>query len=440
MAIGPREKSELEKFLLQLKEPQTQQPGFGVDISNSTATAQGPIVPPIEQNPFQLKSVEPQIDVYADLRAKQPVTMEESVKPGVPAAARDANEVKPENRPSFDMSGLLEASKNQDELMSRYDEQIAAARREGPNLGQVLGMGFAGIGESLSGKPYLQNTIGQMNTDLAKNVTNLEKDKALSEERDTRNPESFISQKYRELAAKYTNKNPEQFKGMSAYQIAKVLPTIKDMYDADLKAQQLSESRDFQKKQLQLKELELGIGGVGGKGKQLPAPTTLAINEGAALARRLPDIEKLIDENPGAFGPVVGRARSLNPYDTTAISIDADMRAASQQFGRFMEGGVLRKEDEEKYRKMFPQRSDTPSVAKSKLMNVQRTLAMKYNSDVDTMKKSGWDVRGFETLSTPESLAERISGPKGGTSAFSYEDPEKEKRYQEWKARQGGQP
>lgn len=147
-----------------------------------------------------------------------------------------------------------------------------------------------------------------------------------------------------------------------------------------------------------------------GDGRILPANTVMALNEGQAVARMLPDVEKAIQANSGIMGPVAGRARGANPYDTNAQTTDAQFRAASQSFGRFMEGGVLRKEDEEKYRKMFPQFSDKPEVAKNKLAIVRRLLASKYESDRTTMGKSGYDVSGLGTLEIPASLFDAPDG------------------------------
>lgn len=139
-------------------------------------------------------------------------------------------------------------------------------------------------------------------------------------------------------------------------------------------------------------------------GKMLPPASVLALNEGAAVARQLPDVAAALKEASSFMGPAGGRLGTANPYDEKAQTIDARFRTASQSFGRFMEGGVLRKEDEEKYRKMFPQLSDTPEVAKNKLSIVQRLLAQKYESDKGALGGSGYDVSGFGSLQIPESL------------------------------------
>ncbi len=126
------------------------------------------------------------------------------------------------------------------------------------------------------------------------------------------------------------------------------------------------------------------------------------MNEGAAVSRLLPEIGKTIEENQDLFGPVKGRVGGSNPYNTRAQTVDAKIRAASQAFGRFMEGGVLRKEDEEKYRKMFPGLSDKKDVAVGKLSVVSAQLNQKYASDKKALGESGYDVRGLQDLASKE--------------------------------------
>jgi hypothetical protein len=152
-------------------------------------------------------------------------------------------------------------------------------------------------------------------------------------------------------------------------------------------------------------------GGVASGGKMLPPASVLALNEGAAVARMLPEVSAALQEAESIMGPAAGRAGSANPYDTKAQTVDARFRTASQAFGKFMEGGVLRKEDEEKYRKMFPQLSDTPDVARNKLAIVQRMLGQKYESDKGALGGSGYDVSGFGNLQIPDSL---FGGGAGG--------------------------
>lgn len=137
--------------------------------------------------------------------------------------------------------------------------------------------------------------------------------------------------------------------------------------------------------------------------RELPADKVLLVNEGNSIPALLQDIKGTIADNKNMFGPVSGRLSSANPYNTDSQTIDAQMRAASQAFGRYMEGGVLRKEDEEKYRKMFPNLPDTPAVAANKLQVVERLLAKKQNSNLAALKAQGFDITGLDqNLTVPD--------------------------------------
>lgn len=149
------------------------------------------------------------------------------------------------------------------------------------------------------------------------------------------------------------------------------------------------------------------------KGMKLPPDKVLQVQQGAHLPNMLDDIETTLTKNQTIMGPVSGRAGAVNPYDTTAQSVDAQFRSAAQAFGRYMEGGVLRKEDEDKYRKMFPQLTDTPEVAKNKLAIVRKLLVDKQNADVTALKTQGYDTSGFSQLPSTE-LPGVLTGQKNG--------------------------
>jgi len=151
-------------------------------------------------------------------------------------------------------------------------------------------------------------------------------------------------------------------------------------------------------------------------GKQLPADKVLNVNEGNTLPATLGDIRQTLEANKDEFGPVAGRLSSINPWNEKAKTIDAQMRSSAQAFGRYMEGGVLRKEDEEKYLKMFPTLSDTPGVAKNKLDLVERLLTSRQKSNVDALAGSGYDTSGVtKNLSVPD-VPSVIAGGKKAVS------------------------
>lgn len=131
------------------------------------------------------------------------------------------------------------------------------------------------------------------------------------------------------------------------------------------------------------------------QGRQLSANDVMKVQEGENIPMMLEDVGEIVSANAGIFGPIEGRLHGVNPWDTQGKTVDAQMRAASQAFGRFMEGGVLRKEDEEKYRKMFPSLSDTPSVATNKLEVVKRLMQQRQEGNVNALSQAGFDTSMF---------------------------------------------
>lgn len=129
--------------------------------------------------------------------------------------------------------------------------------------------------------------------------------------------------------------------------------------------------------------------------KRLPADKVLSVNEGKNAINMLGDLNGTIEQNFKTFGPIAGNIASLNPYDETGATINSQMKIASQSIGKFLEGGVLRKEDEDKYRKMLPQLSDTPEVSKNKLQLVDRMLKNKLAADIKALNDSGYDASGL---------------------------------------------
>src|SRR5207237_10197195 len=90
---------------------------------------------------------------------------------------------------------------------------------------------------------------------------------------------------------------------------------------------------------------------------------------------------------------------ALNPY-SDARKAQAKIDLVKQRVGKALEGGVLRKEDEDKYKKILATLNDEPSTAISKVDNIIATLERDIEIFVDEQKAAGGRV------STPT--------PKGG--------------------------
>jgi len=154
--------------------------------------------------------------------------------------------------------------------------------------------------------------------------------------------------------------------------------------------------------------------------KELSAQVSLNLNEGKVIPDDLTRLKDVMSKNEDMFGPIEGRLRSKNPWDTRAKSFESDIKMSSQTFGRFMEGGVLRKEDEIKYREMFPNLSDKYAVAQNKLVLIREKLITKYKSDVKMLKTQGWGMKGLDWV---EDAIKSLPSKKISESDESKKDP-----------------
>lgn len=89
----------------------------------------------------------------------------------------------------------------------------------------------------------------------------------------------------------------------------------------------------------------------------------------------LQDLSSMVGGQDYAGGVIQGNVRKLNPFDTTYKQQQAMVDTARQIVGKAMEGGVLRKEDEEKYKKILPTMQDDPEVAVSKINYITNVIA-----------------------------------------------------------------
>lgn len=105
-----------------------------------------------------------------------------------------------------------------------------------------------------------------------------------------------------------------------------------------------------------------------------------------ALAN-LDSLKKIINENSDKLGPITGLAY-LNPYSESR-KIQADIARVRQDVGKALEGGVLRKEDEEKYKQILATITDTPSTAIYKLDALISSLTRDKQNYESLQKSSG---------------------------------------------------
>jgi hypothetical protein len=139
----------------------------------------------------------------------------------------------------------------------------------------------------------------------------------------------------------------------------------------------------------------------------------------AELETSLDDLETL-GASIGKTGTVlkIGAMIPKAVTDLTGWGEEAKQRQAvidrvKQVIVKALEGGVLRKEDENKYEKILPTIGDTPAVAQSKIEGLKQAIALRRQREIEARADAGYDVSKFEQRTRP-AAAPAASGPKVG--------------------------
>ena len=162
-------------------------------------------------------------------------------------------------------------------------------------------------------------------------------------------------------------------------------------------------------------------------GDKLPATQSVLLADGKQIPGLIDNLEKTFN-NPkykDIGGPISGY-RGLNPYDTDAQAIQSEINSVKQFVGKFLEGGVLRKEDEAKYDKIMPTMKDTPEVRAQKAKILKEMVQEKYNLYLDSFKKSGYNVGSYEAFGNKPS-ASSVTQPNAPRQSMTPVPPPDEK-------------
>lgn len=168
---------------------------------------------------------------------------------------------------------------------------------------------------------------------------------------------------------------------------------------------------ELQKEGLEVEKLKAEIGltkaktaeayGKGtGAAKLKPLPSKIVEDLNGDIA--LPDLLKKSAETVAgvAFRPELKTAfRSRNPYDVDAQTMNSVVVNLTQRVGRVLEGGVLRKEDELKYKEMLGHPNSTNAKRINEAWKYMQTQA-KTNlmSKLETLEASGYNVEKLKAL------------------------------------------
>lgn len=161
------------------------------------------------------------------------------------------------------------------------------------------------------------------------------------------------------------------------------------------------------------------------EGHILPATQAAMLAEGKNIPALLDNLDKTLSSNKDIGGPILGRIQGAYPWATDTQKVQAEINAVKQTVGRFLEGGVLRKEDEEKYDKIMPTLKDTPDVRTKKLQIVRGLIEQKHNEYLDSFGKSGYDVHKYQSLGQTKPSNQSQAGPQSAAQ------PQLSSEYQE---------
>lgn len=130
----------------------------------------------------------------------------------------------------------------------------------------------------------------------------------------------------------------------------------------------------------------------GNVNSKLPEAAITNINQTQSALSNLSVLKQTIQDNLQYVGPISGLA-ALNPY-SKARQVQAQVDRVRQVVGKALEGGVLRKEDEEKYKKILATITDTPETALYKIDALIASITRDIENYKTLQSQSGYYVPG----------------------------------------------
>jgi hypothetical protein len=122
-------------------------------------------------------------------------------------------------------------------------------------------------------------------------------------------------------------------------------------------------------------------------GKGLNESAVQKLSESRSAIGSLKDLRDVLKNNEQYIGPIAGY-QAMNPW-SPARKAQADIDRVKQRVGKALEGGVLRKEDEEKYKKILATLNDTPSTAIYKVDQLITTIEGDIKAFEDEQRRAG---------------------------------------------------
>ncbi len=165
-------------------------------------------------------------------------------------------------------------------------------------------------------------------------------------------------------------------------------------------------------------DLNKTLAGQKADGKIIPEVAVGKISDFDNGLTQLIGLSPQMENNKTIFGPVSGFVGGLNKYNVKAQTVQGYLDTAKQVIGKAVEGGVLRKEDEEKYKKMLPVLTDLPEVALSKWTQFINKLQTDRATYVGNLNKAGYNAKSMGRAPINLSDETPVGGTKQGTDGI----------------------
>lgn len=152
-------------------------------------------------------------------------------------------------------------------------------------------------------------------------------------------------------------------------------------------------------------EIAKGMKDLGGK--DVPATEAVGLGGATASFKALEDVSALLEGAKDLIGPGQGLLSKgaayfqLGDMGERAATLDAELKSRAQTIGKYLEGGKLTNEDIERYKASLPLLTDSLTVAKNKIKNLQRLIAQKQESEKLALSEAGYKSQGITTPAVP---------------------------------------
>lgn len=150
----------------------------------------------------------------------------------------------------------------------------------------------------------------------------------------------------------------------------------------------------------------IGADNAGSNGKILPAGKVEGLSKAATIPELVREMTSIFENNKDIMGRYSGKIAKIaswipgisEEYRTRIETVDGAIAKGRQIIGKVLEGGVLRKEDETKYKKILADLDTDPQAAINKLYSLSETVSGDIKRGVEWLGVAGYDVSRLKPI------------------------------------------